>query len=88
MEVTACGEKSTLGKIVSMVQEAQASKPPIQLFADRVAAHFVPFSVLQSSVRSTLFFRLENVSLWLKRPPGTTAATKNLTLKRGKREEN
>jgi Cu+-exporting ATPase len=42
IEVTACGDSSTLGKIVATVQEAQASKPPIQEVADRVARYFVP----------------------------------------------
>lgn len=40
--VTACGDHSTLGKIVSTVQSAQSSKPPIQEFADIVARKFVP----------------------------------------------
>lgn len=50
MRVTACGDKSALGKIVSMVQEAQASKPPIQELADKVAAHFVPFVMVSSFI--------------------------------------
>jgi Cu+-exporting ATPase len=40
--VTACGDDSVLGKIVSTVQDAQASKPPIQEMADTVARYFVP----------------------------------------------
>lgn len=42
MRVTACGDDSTLGRIISTVQQAQASKPPIQELADRVAKYFVP----------------------------------------------
>ena len=42
MRVTACGDDSTLGRIISTVQSAQASKPPIQELADRVARYFVP----------------------------------------------
>jgi cation transport ATPase len=42
MRVTACGDDSTLGRIISTVQQAQASKPPIQELADRVARYFVP----------------------------------------------
>lgn len=34
--------QSTLGRIASLVQDAQASKPPIQRLVDRVAAVFVP----------------------------------------------
>jgi Cu+-exporting ATPase len=42
MRVTALGDDSTLGKILSTVQEAQTSKPPIQEFADKIALLFVP----------------------------------------------
>jgi Cu+-exporting ATPase len=42
MRVTALGDDSVLGKILSTVQEAQTSKPPIQEFADKVARYFVP----------------------------------------------
>lgn len=41
--VTACGDDSTLGKIVTAVQEAQSSKPPVQENADTIAKYFVPF---------------------------------------------
>ena len=37
MRVTACGESSVLGRIVSAMQDAQLSKPPIQEMADAVA---------------------------------------------------
>lgn len=50
MQVTACGDHSTLGRIISTVQEAQAAKPPIQELADRVAQYFVPFIALTSGV--------------------------------------
>eukprot|EP01038_Epipyxis_sp_PR26KG_P012668 gene12668-16984_t len=42
MRVTAYGDDSTLGKIISSVQNAQSSKPPIQELADRIAVIFVP----------------------------------------------
>ena len=42
MSVTACGDSSALGRIVSSVQAAQGSKPPIQEVADRIARYFVP----------------------------------------------
>ena len=40
--VESYGDDSILGRIVSTVQETQADKPPIQEFADAVAAYFVP----------------------------------------------
>ena len=42
VEATRVGEDSTLARIVALVQDAQASKAPIELRVDRVAAVFVP----------------------------------------------
>ena len=50
MTVTACGDNSTLGRIVSSVQAAQGSKPPIQEIADRISFYFVPTVALISAV--------------------------------------
>jgi len=48
MRVTACGDASALGRIVSSVQAAQGSKPPIQEVADQIARYFVPLIALCS----------------------------------------
>ena len=42
MRAQKIGADTTLSKIVKMVREAGASKPPIQKFADKVAGIFVP----------------------------------------------
>ncbi len=44
------GEETMLAQIVRMVREAQADKAPIQRFADRVSAFFVPVVVLLALV--------------------------------------
>ena len=45
-EVTATGIDSVLGKIITLVEEAQGSKAPIQKLADKVAAVFVPIVIV------------------------------------------
>ena len=45
VEATRVGEESLLSQIVSLVEEAQSSKPPIQKTVDRVSAVFVPIVI-------------------------------------------
>ncbi len=45
-EARSTGADSALGRIITLVEEAQGSKPPIQELADRVAARFVPAVIL------------------------------------------
>src|SRR5690242_3266044 len=46
VRTTAVGADSTLAQIVRLVEEAQASAPPMQRLADRVSAWFVPAVLL------------------------------------------
>ena len=45
IETTAVGAQSTLSRIIALVENAQAKKPPVQRLVDRVAAIFVPVVV-------------------------------------------
>ena len=42
IRVTACGEDSSFSRVVRMVEQASASKPPIARLADKIAGVFVP----------------------------------------------
>lgn len=42
VEITCIGRDTTLGKIARLVEEAEASKAPVQKFADRYSSYFLP----------------------------------------------
>lgn len=42
IRVTSLGENTILSKIISIVSNAQSSKPPIQKLADQISSYFVP----------------------------------------------
>lgn len=46
IKATKVGKDTVLAQIVRLVEETQASKPPMQRFADRVAARFVPAVII------------------------------------------
>ncbi len=46
IEARAIGSESTLGRVIRLVENAQAAKPEIQRIVDRVSAVFVPVVVL------------------------------------------
>ncbi len=48
--ITALNEKSVLGQIIQMVEDAQGSKAPIQKLADKVASVFVPAVIIISII--------------------------------------
>jgi Cd2+/Zn2+-exporting ATPase len=48
--VTRLASESTLARIVKMVQEAQTTKSPTQLFTDRVEKFYVPFVLIATAL--------------------------------------
>ena len=57
-KATRVGKDTALGQIVRLVEEAQASKAPIQGLADRVAAVFVPVVIAIAIAAFVLWFDL------------------------------
>ncbi len=65
VEVTRVGTESTLARIVRLIEDTQAKKPPIQRLVDRVAAVFVP---------AVLLIAAATLGFWLWRGVGIETA--------------
>ena len=50
------GAETTLSRIIAMVNEAQNSKPPVQLLVDKISAVFVPVVILISLLTFAIWF--------------------------------
>ena len=58
VETTATGERSTLARIIALVESAQANKAPVQKLADQVSAIFVPIVILIAIVTFFIWWYL------------------------------
>jgi Cu+-exporting ATPase len=65
-EATAVGRETALAQIIKLVEDAQASKAPIQRLADQVAAVFVP---------AVIVVALVTFAVWLFAVPGSDFVT-------------
>ena len=57
--VTAINKNSVLGQIIKLVEEAQASKAPIQQLADKISSVFVPTVILLAIVTFIVWYLTE-----------------------------
>jgi Cu2+-exporting ATPase len=59
VEVTGTLKNTSLGKIIQLVEEAQASKAPIQCIADRIVPWFVLVTLVLASITFAWWFRTD-----------------------------
>lgn len=62
-QATRVGAETTLSQIIRLVEEAQGSKAPIQAFADKISAKFVPAVIILALATFGIWFFLLGASL-------------------------
>ncbi|MCL5095704.1 MAG: heavy metal translocating P-type ATPase [Patescibacteria group bacterium] len=55
-KATRVGSETTLAQIIRLVEEAQGSRAPIQAFADRISAYFVPTVIMIAFLTFGIWF--------------------------------
>lgn len=55
-KATRVGKDTTLSRIIKLIEEAQGSKAPIQAFADKISAWFVPAVILTAIVTFVIWY--------------------------------
>ncbi|KKT94140.1 MAG: Heavy metal translocating P-type ATPase [Parcubacteria group bacterium GW2011_GWC1_45_14] len=55
-EATRIGSETALAQIIRLIEEAQGSKAPIQNFADRISAYFVPAVIIFAILTFVVWF--------------------------------
>ena len=58
LRTTSIGSETVLAQIIRLVEEAQGSRAPIQAFADRISARFVPIVILFAVLTFLIWFFL------------------------------
>src|SRR3989339_1681778 len=57
-KATKVGSETALAQIIRLIEEAQGSKAPIQAFADKVSAWFVPFVLIAATLTFIVWYFL------------------------------
>jgi Cu+-exporting ATPase len=55
-KATKVGANTTLSQIVKLIEDAQGEKAPIQRFADRISAYFVPIVILLALITFSIWY--------------------------------
>ena len=63
LKVTGIGRDTTLAKIISLVEEAQTSKAPVQKLADTIAGYFA-YGVMAIATLTFLFWYFVGTNIW------------------------
>ena len=63
IEATRVGAESTLSQIIKLVEDAQGSKAPIQAFADRISAWFVPAVIIIALITFGIWYLVLGATL-------------------------
>ena len=56
LKVTSIGENTILSRIIKLIESAQNSKAPIQSFADKISAYFVPIVLISALITFIVWF--------------------------------
>jgi Cu+-exporting ATPase len=62
-KATKVGSDTALAQIIKLIEDAQGSKAPIQAFADKVSAKFVPVVLIIAALTFVIWFFVMGVSL-------------------------
>lgn len=62
-KATKVGSETTLAQIIRLIEEAQGSKAPIQAFADRISAYFVPIVLILAILTFVIWYLILGQSL-------------------------